>query len=76
MSDDDAPNVDIPDDVPMEDLEPWKQHMWRTPDLSADDRASAIAFVRWFRGNVPGDTPRLRKLYDSIGEALNKQEGQ
>jgi hypothetical protein len=75
MSADETPEVEIPSDVPMEDLERWERHVWRTPELSVQDRAAAILLIHWVHGDLAGETPELRKLYNILGEALREQEG-
>lgn len=38
-------DVVVPSDVPLEDLEPWKRHIWLTPELTVEERQLLISVV-------------------------------
>lgn len=42
---DSSRDVFVPADVPIEDLEPWKQHIWFTPELTVEERQVLISVV-------------------------------
>jgi transcriptional regulator with XRE-family HTH domain len=55
-----ARRVQVPRDVPIEDLEPYKQHLWFTPDMTAEQRATLISLARLLvRPDIPGEAERL-----------------
>lgn len=69
MSDADEP-VFIPPTVSLPSLKPWEQHIWKTPDLTVEERESAILLVRLKRGDLNDDTGALLRLYHAIGKAV------
>lgn len=64
--------VSVPDWVSLGDLEPWEQHLWRTPHLSEDERASAIRIVRLLRGTLTDDTKDLLALSSTLNRIITR----
>lgn len=64
-----ARRVKVPRDVPLEDLEPYKQHLWLTPELTVQQREALISFARALHADLPGDEDRLAVMV-SILRAL------
>ncbi|WP_143220369.1 hypothetical protein [Actinomadura sp. CNU-125] len=70
MSNDDKP-VHIPPSVSLPDLAPWERHIWRTPDLTVEERRAAILLVRLQRGELT-DTGEVLALYHALGNILRR----
>ena len=60
----------IPADVHLADLEPWEQHIWRTPDLTANERRGLIRFGRLQLGMITDDVESLLLLSDTLSQAI------
>ena len=74
MSDDtEDTEVEIPSNVAMPDLQPWEQHIWRTPGLSVEERQITILLIRLRRG-VLDNLDGLRQLHGALGEILAKHD--
>lgn len=73
MSETDPPGVDIPPHVSLRDLPAWEQHIWRTPGLTVEQREGLILFGRLERGDLLDDTAGLTRLYNQIGQILDRQ---
>lgn len=63
-------HVFVPEDVPLRDLDPWERHIWLTPDLSAEERANAIRFVRLQRRELTDDTKGLLALSAALNRII------
>lgn len=62
-----ARDVQIPRDVPIEDLDRYKQHLWFTPDMTVEQRAKLISFARLLRRpDIPGEAERLEAVMDVL----------
>lgn len=62
-----ARRVELPPDVPIEDLEKYKQHLWFTPDMTVRQREKLISFARLLvRPDIPGETERLAAVMDVL----------
>lgn len=53
-------HVAIPYWVDLRDLPEWEQHIWRTPDLTVEQREAAILLARLQRGDLHDDEGLLR----------------
>jgi len=62
-----AQQVHVPRDVAIEDLEPYKQHLWYTPDLTVEQRATLISLARLLvRPDIRGEAERLDAVMDVL----------
>lgn len=68
-----APSVDrerggvfIPENVPYEDLDPWEQAIWSAPQLTVEERESAIYFLHLVRGDLAGEGENLSALLATL----------
>lgn len=62
-----AQRVHVPRDVAIEDLEPYKQHLWFTPDLTVEQRATLISLARLLvRPDIRGEAERLEAVMDVL----------
>lgn len=71
-SDTSTPPASIPSDIILDSLEPWERHIWLTPDLTVEQRRSAIRWIRVQRGDHD-DVVMLLALSDALHEAIGRQ---
>lgn len=57
-----AQQVDVPHDVPIEDLDGYQQHLWFTPDMTVEQREKLVSFARLLRTDMPGEADRLAAM--------------
>lgn len=69
---DTARTVEIPSWVDLRDLPEWEQHIWRTPNLSVEERQTAILMIYLERGELDDDTKSLLRLYRVIGKVVDR----